>query len=277
MWIMLWLSVVAGVAIGRKRDLALVFACVPLSALLLGGLGVIPLYERFTIWMAPALYVAIALVFDRALTMARAAIVGRRWGGLVLATLIVAAEVPLVFSIVSQGAGDVEARTPDSKQQFDDRTAVRWLMRRARPGDALLTTRLGWPAIWWYGELPIGDGMNSGRSPGGLAGYEVRHVSNPKDCRGDELASAIRSHRRALVYLGFRDVPEGFDDVIVHQLAELGTVTAYREFTSVSRAAIIDLRPAGENDLTREVLSRTKPDGKPHVAGCIGIRPARLW
>jgi hypothetical protein len=237
----------------------------------------IPLYERFTIWMAPALYVAIALVFDRALTMARMALVRRRWSGLVVATLIVVAELPLVFDIVSQGAADVEARTPDSKQQFDDRTAVRWLMRRARVGDAVVSTRLGWPAIWWYGELPIGDGMNPGQPPVDLKGYQVRHVSNPKGCRGDELADSVRNHPRVLIYLGFRDIPDGFDDVIMHRLAELGTVTAYREFTNVSRAAIIDLDAAADNDLTLEVLSRTKPDGKPQVPGCIGTRPADTW
>jgi hypothetical protein len=277
MGMMLWISVVAGIVIARRRDLALAFALVPCSALLLGALGVIPLYERFTIWMAPALYVGIALVFDRALTMARSAIVERRWSVLIVAVLIVAAQAPLVFNIVSQGAGDVESRTPESKQQFDDRTAVRWLMRRARPGDAVVTTRLGWPAIWWYGELPIGDGMTSDQTPVDLAGYQVRHVPNPKDCQGDELADSVRNHQRVLVYLGFRDIPEGFDDVIVHRLAELGTVTAYREFTNVSRSAIIDLHATTDSDLTREVLSRTSPDGKPPVVGCIGTRPAVVW
>ena len=143
LWIMLWLSVLAGIVFARRRTLALVFAPVPLSALVLGGLGFIPLYQRFTIWMAPALYIAIALGFDRALAMGRDAYKRRRWTGLILPALIIAAELPLVTSIVEQGADDVEARSPDSKQHFDDRTSVRWLIRRARPGDAVLSTRLG--------------------------------------------------------------------------------------------------------------------------------------
>ena len=68
----------------------------------------------------------------------------------------------------------------------------------------------------------------------------MRHVQNPRDCDGDELAAALNSHPRVLVYLGFRDIPEGFDDLILHRLSELGTASVYREFTDVSRAAIID-------------------------------------
>ena len=277
MWIPLWLSVIAGIAVARSRSLALVFAFVPLSALVLGGLGIIPLYERFTIWMAPALYIGIALVFDRALSMGRDSYNRRRWSGLILPALIIAAELPLVTSIVKKGADDVEARSPDSKQHFDDRTSVRWLIRRARPGDAVLTTRLGWPAIWWYGEIPIGDGMTAGAAPEGLSGYQVRHVQNTRDCDGDELAAALKNHPRVLVYLGFRDIPEGFDDLLLYRLSELGTVSAYREFTDVSRAAIIDLGTAGANDLTLQLRSRTMPEGKTPVPGCIGTQPAQRW
>ena len=277
MWIPLWLSVIAGIAVARSRSLALAFAFVPLSALVLGGLGIIPLYQRFTIWMAPALYIGIALLFDRALSMGRDAYKQRRWSGLIVPALIIAAELPLVTSIVRKGADDVEARPPDSKQHVDDRTSVRWLIRRARSGDAVLTTRLGWPAIWWYGEIPIGDGTTAGDAPEGLSGYEVRHVQNPQDCDGDELAAALKNHPRVLVYLGFRDVPEGFDDLLLHRLSELGAVSAYRDFTDISRAAIIDLGTAGTNDLTLRLRSRTMPEGKTPLPGCIGTEPARRW
>ncbi len=277
MSVMLWLSVIAGIALARSRRMALAFAAVPLSAFVLGGLGVIPLFQRFTIWMVPALYVGIALVIDRAMSMGREAYGRRHWSGLVLPILIVAAELPLVTNIVGRGANDVEARAPHSKQNLDDRTSVRWLMRRARPGDAVLTTRLGWPAIWWYGHLPIGTDTSASVLPGDLAGYEVRHVENPRDCQGDELADSLKNHHRVLVYLGFPDIPDGFDDVILHRIAELGTVSAYREFTDVSRTAIIELHGAGTDGLTADLLSRTMPGGKAPIVGCIGTRPARRW
>ncbi len=34
---------------------------------------------------------------------------------------------------------------------------VHRLMRQQEPGDALLTTRLGLPAVWWYGEISLSD------------------------------------------------------------------------------------------------------------------------
>ena len=50
------------------------------------------------------------------------------------------------------GRGDADLLFPtifNSKQGLDDRSGVRWLiMALRRPGDVVLTTHLGWPAVW---------------------------------------------------------------------------------------------------------------------------------
>ena len=55
-------------------------------------------------------------------------------------------------------------RAHGSKHGLDDRAAVRWLMRQRQPGDAVMTTRLAWPAVWWYGEISIGNEGNRSRA-----------------------------------------------------------------------------------------------------------------
>ena len=47
-----------------RRALALLFATVPVAAVLLAALRVVPFYERLTLWMVPSLYVGVALLAD---------------------------------------------------------------------------------------------------------------------------------------------------------------------------------------------------------------------
>jgi hypothetical protein len=277
MWVMFWLSAVAGLAFTRNRNMTWAFAPVPLSAFAAAGIGLVPLYQRFALYTAPVLYLGMALLIDRAIRMGRDAHQRRRWSRLILPAAILLVELQLCTDIIRQGVNDVQAREANHKQQFDDRTSVRWLMRRTQPGDAVLTTHLGWPAIWWYGEIPIGEAMPGRAHPAGFAAYEVGYIENARDCLRDQLADVLKDHGRVLVYLGFRDVPEGFDDLLLHRLAELGAVSAYREFTAISRAAIVDLHVPRTNSLTHDLLARTTPVNKAPLAGCIGVEPARRW
>ena len=72
-----WASAIAGLAIGPRRLLSIVLAAVPLSAFALAA--VVPLHQRFSIWIVPALYAGVALLVDRGDAVGRAACARRRW------------------------------------------------------------------------------------------------------------------------------------------------------------------------------------------------------
>jgi hypothetical protein len=266
-----------GLAFGARPTLGLVFATVPLSAFVFAGLRLVPLYQRLSLWIVPALYVGLALIVDRVVRVGRDAYHRRQWAYLTLAAIFALAEVQLCDDIFGRGKEDMRvARPPDNKHQLDDRAAVRWLMRHRQAGDALMTTHLGWPAVWWYGDIPIGNTEAAGgRLPDGSAMYEVTHESEEGRCRHDELREALRDRRRVLVYLGFRDVPAGFDDLLLHGLEELGAISSFYQFSQLSLALVIDLDPPGPEPATprlRPIASATVKLG-----GCVGVRPALRW
>ena len=106
-----------------------------------------------------------ALIVDRAVRLGRDAYRRRRWTQLALAALLAVAEVRLCADIISRGWGNLKLEHAyGSKHGLDDRAAVRWLMRQRQPGDAIMTTRLAWPAIWWYGDISIGERGDGGRA-----------------------------------------------------------------------------------------------------------------
>jgi hypothetical protein len=181
----------------------------------------------------------------------------------------------LCTDIVRRGAKNLKLEHPQSKQGLDDRTAVRWLMGQRRPGDAVVTTRYAWPAVWWYGDISIGDEHTAaGRLADGGAMYEARHVRSDAACQQNQLRDVLKDHRRLLVYAGFRDGPPGFDDLLLHSLEELGAVSDYSEFAMLSRAAVIDLAPGSEAVTPRFPDPADTPGG---LGGCIGLRPAVRW
>jgi hypothetical protein len=139
-----------------------------------------------------------------------------------------------------------------------------------------MTTRLAWPAVWWYGDIPIGDEATAaGRLPDGSLMYEVTHVRPGSGCRQNHLREALKDHRRALVYFGFQDVPPGFADLLLHSLEELGTVSSYNEFADLGRAAVIELDVAGSEAVTAGVPSTV--DATVTLSGCIGVGPSLRW
>jgi hypothetical protein len=150
-------------------------------------------------------------------------------------------------------------------------------MRERQPGDAVMTTRLGWPAVWWYGNISIGNQQTAGsRLPDGSMMFQVMHVDGGSACQQNQLRNALKDHRRVLVYFGFQDVPPGFADLLIRSLEEMGgTVSSYNQFAELSRAAVIDLPAPGSQAGPSRLPGAT--DASVTLRGCVGVEPALLW
>ena len=97
----------------------------------------------------------------------------------------------------------------------------------------VVTTRLGLPAVLWYGDLmtPI---------------LIAEHSSSESECGTTRLRDRLEGRPRVLAYLGFQDFPAWFDDQLLQTLTDGGSVLAMRHFGSLSRAAVVALdAPAG--------------------------------
>ena len=269
-----WAAVICGFLFARHRILGLVLAAVPLSACLLAVTHLVPLYERLSIWAVPALYVGIALCVDAGVRWVREAY---RRGHLARGALAILVSVTSLWAcadIAGRGWLEVvQGRSRDSNHELDDRTGVKWLLAQKRPGDAVLTTRLALPAIWWYGGVPVS--LTSGRFlPDGGPILEVSHRPPGPEC-DDLLRRALTPYKRVLVYFGFRfdDVPEGFDDLLLESLERIGRVTESQRFAGVTHAAVVELAPVPQRSAAAEVF----PSRSARVHGCVSVQPATRW
>jgi hypothetical protein len=280
LWRMFWLAWAGGIAFAvlRRRALGLMFATVPISAVLLAIAHVIPIFERLTLWAVPGLYVGIALCADGAVWLAaRPASRGRP---LALACAIVAGvlSVTVCLDVVRLGLRAQTYRDPHSNYGLDDRSSVRWLLEAHRAGDVILTTHYGLVAIWWYSGMDVSDPDRSGHLPDGTPMFELGHVDGA-DCGPAErqLGNLLAVHPRAVVYLGFRlnVLPIGFDNLAFKELGQRGELTAYKPFADKSRLAVFTVgRPSARELLLPE--QQSAPD--PIVPeGCLSITPARRW
>jgi hypothetical protein len=105
--------------------------------------------------------------------------------------------------------------------------------------------------------------------------FEFVHLPD-NGCERSSLEAAFHGQRRVLAYVGFPDPPEGFDDLLLRALDDLGAVTAYGEFSEPSRAVVIDLRPGAEDSAV--IPHRQKRPGQAGPrAGCVGARPMTRW
>ncbi len=282
LWVMFWLLAAGGFALGSVPTRGALMAAVPVSAVALAALRIVPLFERLSIWALPALYVGIALLVDRAFQWAAAAVARRRWVTAVGALALVAAGVWVGVDVARPGAEflrvDLRRYASDDNHQLDDRAAIAWLLQRQRPGDVFITTQLGLPAIWWYGGVPITNHEDAGsRLSDGSPILVVGFAAARAECPANELSAALTGRQRALVYLGFRfdDVPEGFDGRLLSTLSELGTITAAERFSNAGRAVVFDLgrRSAAVGTPSRPV----EPARAPRLPGCLTVRDARRW
>ena len=266
----LWLAAIAGFVFSRRPVLATLFASVPVSGFLLAAVGLVPLHDRVALWIVPALYVGVALLADtslHALTRWRTA------GMFRTASAVVAAVVALHagIGVVDRGRRNLDLEAPsDNNHALDDRRAVAWLMARRQPGDALLSTRLGWPAIWWYGDISLRRPAPAARLADGTVMYELTHDRSVPGC-AVALDDTLRPHRRALVYVGFPDMPSGYFDLVLHQLSAVGRVVESAEFAGLSRVAVVEVAMPDVRADTSEVSA------PPPLDGCVGLRRARRW
>ena len=149
-------------------------------------------------------------------------------------------------------------------------------MSHREPGDAMISTRLGWPAIWWYGDIPIGaDDVARGRMRDGGPMLQVRAGGPGPECDTD-LREALKGRRRVLVYLGFPDYPYGFPSLLMQRLEALGSRVAYQRFAEIGEGEIIDLDPAA---LDRPPVTPQRDDARNsgRFSGCIEVTPAVRW
>lgn len=267
MWIALWASAIAGFALARPRPLALALVTVPVSMLLLAGVRLVPFYGRFALWMVPALYAGIALLADRALWLARAHSPQRALrlaAALAIAALVLTAS----YDIAALGWQDFRTtRAPIINRGLDDRASTQWLVSQRRPGDAVLTSRLGWPALWWYGQT---------RPASGPGDFAVDYHPSGVECDPDGLRQGLRQYKRAIIHIGFPDVPEGFGELLLRQLDRIGAIDEYREFSHIGFVAIADLHTPNPEQISLDVIARRAPQPAP-LEGCISMAPSTVW
>ncbi len=260
--VIVWLLAACGFVWSARTGLGFVFGAVAVSGFVFATLRLVPLYDRFALWVVPALYAGIALAIDRAVRSARDAARDRNWVQVGWTIAVAGAAIVCCAGILQRGAGRFHMERPTSKHRVDDRTAVAWLIGLRQPGDALISTRLGLPALWWYGRVPVAADGGQGTP----AMYEVGHRRQGADC---QLAAVLKDHRRVLVYTGFPDELNGFDELLFAELDRIGAISAYREDAMLSRAAVVDLDAPGPN---APAFVDRKP--RPAIDGCISIRGA---
>jgi len=266
-----WASAVAGFIFSARRHLGWALAGIPASAFALAA--VVPLHQRFSIWIVPALYAGISLLIDRAAGTAGAAFARRQWGLFVVAALVLAVQFRLTSDVLMRGQADIAGRLRSVfKHQLDDGAAVRWLMSQARPGDVLVTTHLALPAVWWYGNIPLSDEGGAGSVLSD--GSPIFEVDSTMECSTRQLDDALKDRRRVLLYLGF-DVIQDFDPILLQNLSQLGDMTANAAFGELGRAAVIDLRIPASNRIMQ--LQRDSVMQNAATGACVSVRPARRW
>ncbi len=277
LWMPFWLLAAGGMALVSRHSFGVLLAAVPLSAFALAALRIVPLFERLSIWALPALYVGIAVLASRAIDMTTNAVARRRWAVSAAGVAAFIAAAWVSADILAQGAQylrfDLRRYARDDNHQLDDRSAVGWLLERRQPGDVLVTTHLALPAIWWYGDVPMGEGTADGsRLADGTPILVVGFAPGRAGCSGNELRAALAGHRRALVHLGFRfdDVPKSFDGRLLSTLGDLGPIVADERFSVAGRAIIVELTRAGESLRPADAPSSSPP-------GCLTVDEARRW
>jgi hypothetical protein len=273
--LLFWIVAIAGLVIsGRERSaLGIMNTTVMPSALLLALLRMVPLSGRLSLWIVPSLYVGIATAGDTAVRELVSAVQTRRWLIAAVALAFFAPAAVLCADIYRTGEFDIKTRPAGSAHSLDDRTAIRSLMTHRHPGDAMLTTHLGLPAVWWYGNVNLSDSKEGASFADGGPIFEIWAAAPGPACAPDDLRSALADVNGVTLYLGF-EVPDHLEALALNRLAELGAVTVYRRFVQSSHTAVIDLRqpPTG-----KILLPGLQSDPSLRPEGCVTIKRAHRW
>jgi hypothetical protein len=282
LWIMFWVASASGIifAITTRRALGLMLATVPLSALALALLRLVPTVERLTLWVIPALYVGVGLCADASLSLGRRNCSRGRPARLVFAVAAAVTAIAVCVDVFHRGVVALEAR-PHSNYGLDDRRSVRFLMAVRRPGDVLMTTHFGLAAVWWYGRLDISGPDRGGSLHDGTPIFEVGHLPPGPNCDqgADEMNAALGDHSRVVVYLGFRTnvEPPGFDSLVLDHLSRRGALVGYQRYADDSRIAVFDLGTAPVVKPIIPLERGSHPAQVPDATDCVGAKPARRW
>ena len=268
MWLVLWVSACAGLLLSRRRALAILAAAPPITALALGFVHLVPLHDRIALWILPCVYLGVALLADRAGAWLIAGVRGRAWLPLVASLVVL---VPLgylcndIFELRDHDAPEMGGT--QLNHGLDDQHAVAYLLAHRQPGDAVLTTHLGWPAVWWYGRISMADGTAAaaGHFADGGVQLEAGFDDSGDSCRSEiSVADRISAEHRVLVYVGFPDQPGSFGSVLEAQLRHLGTI---RELRSFGEGVVMVIDPH---------VPATLPPA-PVGQQCIGASVAKRW
>ena len=270
--ITLWMCALFGFAMTRRRALAAMFASVPLAAFALAALRLVPFNDRLAVWIVPALYVGVALLLDAGLRLLLDGWRSRRWRAVLPGAAAILFAAFAGGDIVDQGRRNLDLGNPIDNHAVDDRSAAAWVIARRRPGDVLLSTPLGWPALWWYGGISLRRPAPAGLLHDGSVMYQVTHQDARIGCGGG-LVSAVRNRRRVLVHVGFPDTSPEFYDLLMKELTALGRIVEQAEFSFLSRTALVELRPPGEPP---DAVAPSIPEEN-GAEGCVGVAVARRW
>jgi hypothetical protein len=286
-WFQLWGGALAGWLMARRGLLGLAFASTSMSMLALGAAGIVPLADRLALFGLPGLFVGIALLVDRA-----ASVLAGTWatartarGRLPWLTLLSAIVLAVAAGDVAWRVGFDQYRgalgvlflshAPVENQGIEDRAGVSWLLGRRQPGDVILSSHLGWPAIWWYGHMALADPATAlGRPADGALFQQVSLVVG--DCGDADLRATLRGRRRVLFYLGFPDQSTSLAAWLLRRLSSFGSITEVQRFTDLSVAAVVDLS-AGPDPLGPRAVSRWGETEDPQLDGCLRTKPAVVW
>jgi hypothetical protein len=149
------------------------------------------------------------------------------------------------------------------------------MMAQREPGDAIVAPPLAWPAVWWYGDIPIGDdAVAHGTLKDGGSMLKVTPEELGDGCADGQLRNALKGHRRVLVYLGFPGFPPQFGDLILQRLEELGSPMASGRFAEFSRAEVIEIHSANVGKSPSDRPGRDILRNRKRLSGCVGVQPA---
>jgi hypothetical protein len=280
-WIAFWVAWTIGIsaAILRRRELGLMFAAVPLSALALALFHVVPIFERLAVWTVPALYVGVACCADA--SVALLPMRSRRRAGTFLLALVAAiASIIVTNDVAARGIRELNVR-PRSNYGLDDRRSIRAVMTLTRPADVVATTHFGLAGLWWYANISVFDPAATGRLPNGAPILQLGHEALGPGCASQAARASeiLRPFSRLVVYLGFRMnvLPPGFDRLVLKEFGQRGELVHYLEHAEGGRVAIFDLsrREAKPLVVPGESLLSSAPS--PIAEGCVTLTPARRW
>jgi hypothetical protein len=274
LWIPFWLTVAYGVAamLVKKPVMGLMILSMPVSGFLLAIFRVMPFTDRLALWTTPALYAAIVIAAGDVFERDDRPRSPRDWAGAVVAIACAVSAWVVCFDIFERGRQNVIIR--GANHELDDGRGVRLLMSQREPGDVFLTAHLGLPAVWWYGPVSTAE-PNRGRTfpEDGARLLEFSHRRfGAGGCRQDNrlaaLSDALAGAPRVSVYLGFdSNNPRGLQQLVLDDLAELGTRVSYSRVASEGVSAIYDLRHPPDGAGPRSYS----------LTGCVAVQPAKRW